>query len=117
MKLARNWQQLIGRELTAKITTEPNKGKESKMKISAIIISIVLGVSMVLGGCQTTEDANEKLEECIADEYGEESVDTKMAALEIDCEDGEKECDECVDCILDKDCDDVLGGECADLCE
>jgi hypothetical protein len=117
MKLARNWHRPFGRELTAKITTEPNKGKESKMKISATIMNIVLGASMVLGGCQTTEDANEKLEECIADEYGEDSVDTKMTALKIDCEDGEKECDECVDCILDKDCDDVLEGECEDLCQ
>jgi hypothetical protein len=117
MKLARNWHRLFYRELTAKMTTEPNKGKESKMKLSAIIMVIALGASMALGACQTTDDANEKLEECIADEYGEESVDTRMASLEVDCEDGEKECDECVDCILDNDCDDVLGGECADVCE
>lgn len=84
------------------------------MKIITIISSAVFMFSVV--GCHTTDNANGKLEECIEDEFGEEAVDERMGAWEIDCEDGEEACDECVDCVLDNECEDIMAGECADLC-
>ena len=84
------------------------------MKSIAIISSIVF---MFFMGCQTAEDANERIEECIEEEYGEEAIDEKMAKLEVSCEDGEDGCDECVDCVLDAECDALLDGECSDQCK
>jgi hypothetical protein len=86
------------------------------MKTTAFIIALI--ASFALAGCQTEEAANDKLEECIEDEFGDEAVDEMIVGYEVTCDeyDSEEDCDECIECVVDADCEDIFAGECDDNC-
>jgi hypothetical protein len=68
--------------------------------------------------CKTTDAANEKIDDCIAEEYGTDTGGDEMqSSLELTCEDGEQACDDCVDCVMDLECDAVLEGDCESSCK
>ena len=85
------------------------------MKTLTIAIGALFALAMI--GCHNTEDANEKITECIEEEYGEEKVDDMLPAWELTCEDGDEICDECVDCVMDAECDALFDGDCQDSCK
>ena len=85
--------------------------------MKGIAVFIMIALIATLGACHSTEDANEKLGDCLEAEYGEDAADEEKDQWELDCEDGEEECDECVDCIMDKECDEILEGGCNDSCQ
>ncbi len=82
---------------------------------------IVIGICMILAfgliACENTEAANDKIDECLEEKYSEEEAEEHMSNWELDCEDGEEECDECVACIMDEECEDILDNACSDKCE
>jgi len=67
--------------------------------------------------CETTDDANEKIEQCLTDEYGEELDDELSESWELDCDDSEDDCKKCVECIMDTECEDLMGGTCSEDCD
>ncbi|MCP4610682.1 MAG: hypothetical protein GY845_18395 [Planctomycetes bacterium] len=85
------------------------------MKRITMIICAIFAIATI--GCHNTEDANEKIDECLEEEYGEDVSDETKSQWELDCEDGDDNCDECVDCVMDVDCDDFLEGSCSDECK
>ena len=68
-------------------------------------------------GCNTVEKANDKVSECLEEEYGDDLTSAMDAEWEITCEDGDEDCDKCVDCVMDAECGDLLDGECAEECQ
>ena len=84
------------------------------MKRIALIICAIFAVAAI--GCQDVEHANDKIQGCLEDEYGEEEAESMMEEWELTCEDGEEECDTCVDCIFDNECEEILDDACTDKC-
>ena len=87
------------------------------MKRITLTMVALFALSTVFAACHDTEHANEKIQECLEEEYGEDEADNYYPQYELTCEDGEDACDECVDCVLDAECTDLLDGECSDTCE
>lgn len=85
------------------------------MKKIALTICALFAVAAI--GCNTTEYANDKIEGCLEDEYGTEEAEEMMEEWELTCEEGEEACDECIDCVVDNECSDILDGTCSDSCE
>ena len=90
--------------------------KEKTMKTHLLTSIALITFSLAFAACENTEAANEKIKECLEDEYGEEEAETVFSQWELTCEDGEQECDECVECVLDEECEDLLDGSCDDTC-
>ena len=85
------------------------------MRYFIYVISAVFFVATM--GCHNTEDANDKILDCLEDEYGEDEAEEMMSAWELTCEDGDDACDTCVDCVMDEECDAILDGECQANCK
>ncbi len=85
------------------------------MKSFIGFICVVLVFAMV--ACKTADDANEKIDDCIAEEYGTDATDEMRTSLELTCEEGEQACDDCIDCVMDAQCEDLFDGECRSSCE
>jgi hypothetical protein len=78
-------------------------------------VCVVLACAAI--ACKTTDDANEKIDNCIAEEYGTDTGDEMQSTWELTCEDGEQVCDDCVDCVMDAECEAIFDGECESACE
>ena len=87
------------------------------MKRITLTIIALLALSLVFAACHDVERANEKIQDCLEEEYGEDQADDYYSDWELTCEDGDEACDECVDCVMDAECADLLSGECDDKCE
>ncbi|MDJ0764534.1 MAG: hypothetical protein QNJ97_16270 [Myxococcota bacterium] len=87
------------------------------MKRFTSILIALFAITMAVSACHNTEDANEKIEECLEEAYGAEEAEAVLAEWELTCEDGEDDCDDCVDCVMDAECDDLLDGTCDETCE
>lgn len=87
------------------------------MKAITLTICALFVLSFAIVGCDTTEDANEKIEQCLADEYGDDEAQDLIGDWELTCEDEDEGCDECIDCIMDEECDAILNGDCSENCE
>jgi hypothetical protein len=85
------------------------------MKRIALVICAIFAFALL--ACDTVEDANEKIEQCLEDQYGAEEVDDKLPAYEITCDEEDDGCQECVDCVMDEECDAILDGTCDEFCE
>lgn len=78
-----------------------------------VVLAVFVAVAI---GCNTTEDANEKIEQCLVDEHGDEA-ESLLDEWEITCDDKEEACKDCVDCVMDEECGAILDGACDELCE
>jgi predicted small secreted protein len=85
------------------------------MKRIALVVCALF--ALALFGCNTTENANEKIKECLEEEYGADQADELMGQWEITCEDDDENCQECVDCVLDEECEGIFDGACDEACE
>ncbi len=94
-----------------------SSGDERVDKMKRIVIVICAIFALTIVGCHDAEDANEKIDECLEEEYGENVSKEETSKWELTCEDGEEKCDDCVDCIMDTKCDKLLDGDCRDDCK
>ena len=87
------------------------------MKRFTLTLIALFAFAALFTACNDTEHANEKIMDCLEEKYGEGDAENHYSQWELTCEDGDEACDECVDCVLDAECDDLLDGECDDKCE
>lgn len=85
------------------------------MRNLIVILMTVFAFAAV--GCETTEDANKKIDQCLEDEYGDALTEDISAGWELDCDDSEDDCKKCVNCIMDEDCGDLVDGSCSEKCD
>ncbi len=87
------------------------------MKRITLTCIALLAMAFAFAACNTTDDANSKLEQCLEDEHGVAAVDDYMEEWTIECEDGDDACDTCVDCIMSNECAEILDGDCVEDCD
>ena len=85
------------------------------MKRFTLILIAVFALAAI--GCNTVDKANDKIDDCLEDNYGDDLTSAIQDEWELTCEDGDDDCDKCVDCVMDAECDELLDGECSDDCK
>lgn len=80
------------------------------------ILMIIAAFSFAAIGCDTVDKANDKIDQCLADDFGDELTSDIEDEWELSCEDGDDDCDECVDCVMDTECENLLDGGCSYEC-
>jgi hypothetical protein len=68
-------------------------------------------------GCEDTQDANAKINQCLEDAYGADAAEDLMFDWELTCDETESACKECIDCVMDAECSPLLDGDCSAECE
>ena len=86
------------------------------MKRYYLSIIALFAFTLASTACENVDRANDKIKECLEDEYGEEEAQSLFSEWELDCEDGDEACDQCVECVMDEKCDALLDGSCDDTC-
>jgi len=72
--------------------------------------------ALAAAGCEDTEDANAKIQQCLEDEYGADAAEEMMPDWELSCDESEDACRSCIDCVVDAECTALLDGTCDDTC-
>lgn len=84
------------------------------MKRFAFIICALL--SIMAFGCDGTDDANAKINQCLEDEFGADAAEALMPDWEISCDQSDDACRTCIECVMDAECDALLAGDCGTDC-
>ena len=73
--------------------------------------------ALAAASCQDTQDANAKIQQCLEDEYGADTAENLMNNWELTCDERDSACKDCIDCVVDAECDSLLDGTCETSCE
>ena len=74
-------------------------------------------VSIMAFGCNSIDAANDKISDCLEDEFGEQDAEDKKSEWELTCDEEEEDCADCIDCVLDVTCSELFEGDCDDTCQ
>jgi len=85
------------------------------MKRYALMTCAILALAAM--GCEDTQDANAKIQQCLEGEYGAEAAEDLMPDWELTCDEHDSECRTCIDCLVDAECDSLLDGSCDTSCD
>jgi tetrahydromethanopterin S-methyltransferase subunit A len=72
--------------------------------------------ALALFGCTDVDKANDKVSDCLEEEYGESEAEKMLSEWELDCDKDEEDCKNCAECYLDEECDALLDGACDEKC-
>jgi hypothetical protein len=73
--------------------------------------------ALAAAGCEDTQDANAKIQQCLEDEYGADAAEDLIADWELTCDERDSSCRTCIDCVVDAECDSLLDGSCDSPCD
>ena len=73
--------------------------------------------ALAAAGCDDTNDANAKIQQCLEDEYGVGAAEDLMVDWELTCDESDDSCRACIDCVMDRECGALLDGACARSCD